>query len=174
MKISETQKKILLLLDTSTESEIIEGIKLAKQDGNEQILHKLIELLNQNQENQIGKHIFEVLYNLNDKASSVNVILQFIKNEQYKALKPQLFSVLWQSSLNCSNYLLEIIELGLKSDYASMIEVLSIVESIAKPFDEQLVEQCIETTQEALLHKTYPDQTLCIELNKLLKDLLIS
>ena len=63
--------------------------------------------------------------------------LEAIADDKNLDHRAELMSILWQSSLDSSSHIEFLVEIALKSDYMTIVETGSIIESYTAEFDEQ-------------------------------------
>ena len=88
-------------------------------------------------------------------------------NPEYKERKNLLISILWQSTLDASEYLVDLITIALKGDYLTVLEVSTVIESFDTVFNEEDVMDAIYQIDERMEEES--DQELVKMLSSLKK-----
>ena len=76
--------------------------------------------------------------------------LEAINKDEYAEVKNEILSIFWQSSLDLTEYLDELVEIALEGDYMTLIEVATIIETFEEEFDEEQVMNVIYLIEETI------------------------
>ena len=76
--------------------------------------------------------------------------MEAINKKEYADVRNELLSIFWQSGLDTSEYLEELIEIALAGDYMTLIEVATIIETFEEEYDEEQVMNMIYQIEEII------------------------
>ncbi len=171
-QVSKKTQETSFLLLSANENEILKGLKQAKEHGSADMIPVIVKLAQFEGNDSITKSSYEILYNLKDE-KSIPFLLEEIKKIKDDSYKAAITASLWESGLNTNNYIEEITELAINSEYLTCLECLTIIENIKGDIDSEKVENSIKSIGDHLIHAKKEDTVLLVELKKVLETLLI-
>lgn len=125
---------------------IMEGIHEVRDNGDPEILHDLVDLLGDGGNSSIENAVLQVLNDLKDQ-NSVEVLIAIIQKYRGQAILNKLVCACWQNGLDYSAHIPLFIDLAIKEDYRTSLEVLSLIEeneAHINPEERQSHIQCIK------------------------------
>jgi hypothetical protein len=128
IKSEKKIKELAAILDKDNNILISEAIGLLREEQSfEGAIGLLTTFYDKTEDLLIRKTIEGFMNDLKDQAASKEIIIEIIK-----PFKPSTISMLvsscWQSGLNYSEYVTDLIEIFLKGDYVIAIECLTVIE----------------------------------------------
>ncbi|MCB0402116.1 MAG: hypothetical protein KDD41_08535 [Flavobacteriales bacterium] len=135
-KKSNRLNNIIKDLGSDDKSKVLTAIKQLRKHGNRMAILPLIELLNTSKDDEITADLIQLLYDLKDQAV-VDDLITAIEDETYAPVKAVLISIFWQSKLDGSDYLNTFIQQAIHGDYATAIEVMTVIDNLDASFDEE-------------------------------------
>ena len=140
-------KKELSLLESKDEKNLLEAIKALRESGNSETTSKVISLLNKDVSDQVKSEVINYLYDLKSQVA-LEPIFDAIHDENLRDHRHVLISSLWQSSIDGSSRMIELMELTSNSDYMESLEILTVLENFEGPFNEDEVFEAIAILNE--------------------------
>lgn len=136
--------KILELLFSSDEDEVIYALSVVKEKGSKKLLNIVFQLLNTDISNKVQEKIFDISNNLRDKTCA-QLIIDCIKNPKFNKYTKEFVSSCWLSRLNYGLYLPVFINVFIENDFLSAFEAFTVVENIDREDTTiELVSESIE------------------------------
>jgi hypothetical protein len=110
------------------------GLQSLEEIGELSVLKSLVDVL---ATTKVGKEeIVEFLNSLKVSAAADEMI-ELIKANDYPALRGVLLSTLWNSKVDYSYFLADIVEIAVDGDFMEALECLTIIENMEGPFEER-------------------------------------
>jgi len=141
-------KKELEKLDSKKENDLLDAIKALRTDGNIQTTSKIIALLNRDVSDNVKNEVIRFLYDLKAQVA-LEPLFEAIQDENLRPYRAILISALWQSTVDGSSRMIELIELTSDSDYMEALEILTVLENFETSFNEDEVFEAIAIINEA-------------------------
>lgn len=150
---------------------VLTAIKQLRKHGNRLAIQPLIDLLHTSKEDEITNDLIALLYDLKDQ-SVVDDIITAIEDDTYTSIKPILISIFWQSKLDGSDYLANFVQQAIHGDYATAIEVMTVIDNLDASFDEEEISNLRFDLDDALQYEEDEDKanllaTIQVALNEL-------
>lgn len=140
-EIKSVNKKvgeIILQLSSPEPKDVIKAIKALKMSGNESAIEPLIDLYATTKNNAIQNEIVDLLNSI--KSTKVPVVLiDCLENEKYSVARQMMLSSIWNSNLDYTPYLLEIVEATQKGEMMEAMECLTILENMEGTLTEEKI-----------------------------------
>lgn len=76
--------------------------------------------------------------------------MEAIRNEDFANKRNELISILWQSSLDASHHLIELIKIALKGNYMTLVEVSTVIQTFENNFSEKLLSESLLIIDKAI------------------------
>ncbi|MFC2118303.1 hypothetical protein ACFLTI_03375 [Bacteroidota bacterium] len=164
-----TGNKILELLYSSSEDDILKGIEIMRIEGSCKLIPALISVLHHSENNFIRKSISSVLFDLKDK-ESVPFLIESIRDEENHDELDILVSACWQTGLDFSDHIILFSELFVKEDYIVSIEAYTVIDThfIENKLSDKSINQMLEILKPAVSTIALEKKTLLEELIKTL------
>jgi uncharacterized membrane protein YheB (UPF0754 family) len=140
-KAKQPNKKVIELikqLNTPQTKDLINTIKSLKVNGDETALEPLVKLYTQTQNNAIKSEIAD-LFNTLKSSKAPQEVIKCLTNPKYESARQMLLSSIWNSNLDYTNYLTEIVDQATKGDMMDAMECLTILENMEGTLDEQKI-----------------------------------
>lgn len=131
-------KALIDKLSAEDEDSILETLELLKDKGNENIVTPLLDLLLTEPAYSVTLGITDLLGNMRDKPS-IDSFLRVFTEKRYTLIQHHLLSILWNSSFaaRANQHVLSVVSMGINGTYLTLIEALTVIESLEPPFDEE-------------------------------------
>ena len=150
--MTKTESKVkaqIELLQKGSDEAVINEIKSLRKQGSTALIPVLLERWNNSTNETLNSKIFELMIDLRPQDALENII-QAIKNPEFSERKNVLISILWQSSLDASEYIVDLLTIALEGDYMTVLEVSTVIESFDTVFNEQDVMEAIYQIDERM------------------------
>ncbi len=149
---------------------ILEAIKDAREEGDEQLIPALVNILQAPSNNKVKDETFKLLYDLKSQ-KTVWPLIQEIEKVTDRTLKAQLIAVFWQAGLDASEYLDELIKWAMDEDFFVANEAITVLENICPTVSEEdLMNYLYDISDEInSLEDENPRKNLLLSLAEILK-----
>jgi hypothetical protein len=140
-KTTKPNKKVVELLkklDSKEPKDIISAIKSLKVSGDKTVIEPLVNLYSTTQNNAIKTEISDLLNTLKSTETPQEVI-KCLSNPKYDDARTMLLSSIWNSNLDYTLYLDEIVKAATRGDMMDAMECLTIIENMEGTLDEQKI-----------------------------------
>lgn len=132
--------QLILELKSDSTSKVTAAIKEIYNIGEPEVIPALIFVLKNNNDSTIQKLLKDLLSDIN-RSDAAEVFIDEVKKEEKSEDLKKLLEILWNSKLDFSPFLADIVEIGISGDYLIALDCLTIIENMAGPFSEsQLLE----------------------------------
>jgi hypothetical protein len=136
--MEENSKKIdSILADFKSENTetVIAAIKENRKEGNVKTFKALLNLLKETDEPTIEANIIEFLYDLKDEESA-SILIEAIESKEYEFYHNFLVAAFWQSALDASPYIEQLVKAAIDGEYMTTLECLTVIENFDSAFNE--------------------------------------
>jgi hypothetical protein len=156
-KAENKQKELSSILSTKDSSSINEAVKsLREEEPFEGAIGLLVSFYDGNEKREMNKIIEEFFNDIKDLSVRPEIIAEIRKR-----WKPSTISMLvascWQSGLDYSDYLTDIVRTFLKADYPTAIECMTVIEqsshNLSRNGKDELISMLMESPQAFLNEK---------------------
>ena len=152
-KVNKKVAQILLQLSSPEPKDIIKAIKAIKMSGNETAIEPLIDLYSNTTNNAVQSEIIDLLNSI--KSTKVPaVLIECLKNEKYAKARQVMLSSIWNSNLDYTPYLLEIVESAQKGEMMDAMECLTILENMEGTLSEEKIMDALLSMKSYLVENT--------------------
>ncbi len=145
-------KKVTELINAllKNESKIqIQAIKDLKIHGNETAIEPLVKLYVESNNNVVKSEITDLLNTV--KSNNVQgAVIDCLMNPDYESAYQMILSSIWNSNLDYSDYLNEIVETAVNGDFMLAMECLTIFENMDIVLSEEKVMPALVTINQYL------------------------
>ncbi|WP_072032200.1 hypothetical protein [Crocinitomix catalasitica] len=137
---SQKLKDLVAQLNAETNKEIVDAIKALKIHGDESIIEPLLLTLKNNDDGEVQGQIIDLLNTV--KSTKVPAqIAKFLLDKRFVEQRLIMLSSIWNSGLDYTTYLKEIVQVGIEGDLMEAVECITIIENIEQTlFEENLFE----------------------------------
>jgi len=137
-KLNKKVAQIILQFSSSEPKDVIKAVKALKMSGNETAIEPLIDLYCTSQNNAVQAEIVDLLNSI--KSTKVPaVLIQCLNNDKYSVARQVMLSSIWNSNLDYTSYLLEIVEAAQKGGMMDAMECLTILENMEGTLSEEKI-----------------------------------
>jgi len=179
-KLTATQQKMyakkLASIQKDLESEedvvLIAALKEAKEYGGPSLIPQLVNLLGKTESDAVRNELQSLFYGLKNQ-DVLPSLLDAIRSDDALIHRGFLISVLWQSRLDAEPIFMELIELAVDSDYMTILEIVTVVENMSRPSDDDTLTKAINLVQEKLQQGASGSEPMLTSLLDVLKERLI-
>ena len=134
------QTKILNELNSENQESALNALKLLETGGKLVFITELFEIYRKQNNTEVKKRILEFVSNI-QKQEVTSEIVRLIEKEKNPIFKQELLSVIWNSKLDYSAHLADIVSIAVHGDFMQALDCLTIIENMTGPFEEhQLLE----------------------------------
>jgi len=173
LTLPKLRKKEMIASLHSTEPKIVNKALLdIKKLGTSSLLPELIEVYVNTTNEQVTLGIESILNQLKE-SQSIDYLMQALKNKEYKAYQQKFAAAIWESGLDASSNLQELIEIALDTDYLTCLDILTVIENIEEGITESDIENGIAAISEQLQWKKSDNDPLLASIVKVLQGDLI-
>ncbi len=142
-KKKKTQEQIWTEnLASDDKQKVKDTIKEIRDFGNLAILPTLVDKFAQEQDAEIRKEIEKLLTDIKDKRAA-EMLFAYVNDDKYKHIKRDLIGILWQSRLDFSPYLEQLIDIFITDPFDVAFEAFTTIEYFDKAIEPALAEACI-------------------------------
>lgn len=130
-------KQIIEYLASSDEKQVKKALSGLKADGDSTVIVPLADLLLSDKENKkFQKDILEIFSSLKD-TSTVDAMIEIIRNERYLPVRQLLLSTIWNTSLDYTGYLSDFVLIACEGDFLEALDCLTILENLPGEVEER-------------------------------------
>ena len=124
------------LLSTVKET-VIKGIKEVAKKGSPAIIYHLLIATFKSGFPEALEEGKKVLFNIKDQ-NVVDELISALKSDEFIDFRDVIAASIWEAGLNAEDRLIDLVEIAVKSDYMTIVEVITIIENIESgfPYDE--------------------------------------
>ena len=162
-KKANTIQAQIQLLQNGTDEKLMIGLSNLRKQGTPELMPFLLKRWNESSNDELTQKIFDFITDIKPQ-EAIGDIMIALNNIEYVDKKSLLVSMLWQSSLDASEYIDDLIAIALKGDFMTVLEVSTVIESFDTVFNEQDMMESIYQI----------DKRLEIETNEELRNILNS
>jgi hypothetical protein len=139
-KISKnTRASVIKDLKSNDEAFALKAIEKVKKGGDATMINDLLTALAETTEVGIENSISQLLFDLKDKGAIERIVNQ-LQNQAYSDIRVIMLSACWQSGIDVSHRLPELITVVSTGSYMECLEVLTIAENWEGISDQQMLE----------------------------------
>lgn len=152
----KTNKKVLELikqLESTEPKNVIKAIKALKIHGDESAIEPLVKLYSKTKNNAIQSEIVDLLNSI--KSTKVPaVLIPCLTNEEYSNARQVMLGSIWNSNLDYTDYLSEIVETAQKGEMMDAMECLTILENMEGTLSEEKIMDALVSIKSYLSENT--------------------
>lgn len=165
--VKETSKKglkikeLLLEIGSGNLTRIRKGIKSLKIHGDSSVIQPLLAISLQTDDDATKNEIWNFMNDLSD-SDAKQAVIDCLNKGQFESIKTALLHSMWNSKLDYSDYLDEIVSIAIAGDFIVALECLTIIENLNGPFDESKVMEAQLTLANSLKKENNDKQKKCL------------
>ncbi len=159
-KLSEQVKELENLSDQNLIKKLAEYRQIALAGLTPHLIRRWVE----SRAMELSDALFQYFVDTKNQAE-LTYFIEAIHNEDFIEKRSELISILWQSSLDSTEYFEDLISIAVSGDYMTIIEVSTVIESYDTGFEEQAILDATYQLSDAI------DEEGDIERKKLLENL---
>ena len=168
-KKKKTQEQIWTERLSSPNEEVVrDTIKEIRDYGNVKILPAIIEKYSREENNNIRKELYKLLMDVKRK-EAVDIIFMYIKNDSFKNIRRELLSILWQTRMDFSPYVGDLVELFITEPFEIAFEAFTVIEYLDYAVDKQIAQENIDKLKKHIQTIEQSKKFLLVDLVKLLE-----
>ena len=167
LKLSKNDQKLIEELYSTDDEVVLMSLDKIMDKGIKSLMPALIHVLSTSNNESIKDEIF---CQLKDTAS-IEMMILFLQLEKYNAIHEKLRSALWQTAYDGSKFLSLFVQLAIQGDYLVCIDILSIIENMKEPFEDELIQDLIEQIEHAIPETEAKKSQLLFELTETIRNL---
>lgn len=133
---------------SAEEKELLNIIDSIRKTGNIKAIPLLFKLIVSTENDDIQNEISHLIFDIKD-VKIIPHLFEAIENPALIKFQRVLVSACWESGINYSMHLDFFVNLAAKSDYLTCLECLTVIENMEGPFDEKMLDQCMELSKNA-------------------------
>lgn len=163
-------KNLILDLESKNERKIIGALKRVPHEGSPEIMEALFNLYAQSPSNEVVILLEKSIHNLKDPAC-IEPMMNVLVDEKKQNLHAKVLAAFWQSGLDVSEHLEELVQSAIKGDFIIAMEATTVIENLEFTNDQALTHS-IEAMDKAVEVKD-EKQDLIVSLRQVLLDKLL-
>lgn len=132
----DTIKKQIEILTNGPVEDQLKVLGKIKKSGSSEVMEPMMLLFTRTKDQKVSEGIIDILSQLKDSASG-EIIAYGLKNVDDITKKSQVLNSMWNSSLDYSELIAPIIKYGMADDFMVVFEVVTIIENLKGPFNEE-------------------------------------
>tara|TARA_B100000795_G_C22804493_1_gene443962 strand:- start:1299 stop:1823 length:525 start_codon:yes stop_codon:yes gene_type:complete len=143
IKLLAIQKDLL----STDEKVVLKALKEVSKHGNPTVMPALLKATFLNGSQDVLKAGKFILYNLKDN-NCVDFLFEALNDERYMEFHNIIAASIWEAGLKVDDRLLDLVELAVRLDYVTAIEISTIIENIETGFPYEEVTDASLTINE--------------------------
>jgi hypothetical protein len=170
-KEDQDQKDTLNLALQASDTELINQKSILRRNMNVKILNELLRRWRESSNETFRSELFQIFADIKDQ-EALPSILETLRMENRIDRKNEVISLLWMSSLDASEHLVDLVNVALKGNYMTVVEVSTVIESFDNEFGEDEVMEAMYQIDEKLLEVDNPElAALLVNLKEVINNL---
>jgi len=161
----EIIRKALYSYDEDT---ITQTLNFLRENGNTKIIPDLINVYNGYRNTSIGKKIYNVLLDLKC-SDAAGLIVNAIEDNQYSAIRKDLLSLTWMTSLDFSKYFNKFVDWFISFELSLAFEAFTAIEYMHFSMENDKLKKSITLLRESITEIDESKKELLVDLVNLLE-----
>ncbi len=149
-KLPKADQAILNKLESQDRAIVLAAIRKLHESGNSAYLPKLIEILSQTDDEEIGKGIRKILSEIKHR-DTIPILIEAIQNKDYSGVLQPLISACWENGLDYSNHLSLFIDLVIEGDFMVAFEAHTVIMNMSGKISQDIVDKESNKIKRSLL-----------------------
>lgn len=143
MSKKETQEqKALKRIQGTNSKEIVKGLADLRKHGKHGSIRPVVELLANTQDEEVRNQSMKFLCDLRQE-EALEPLVECVTDEEFHHIRKELLEALWQSNLDASDYLNDIISVVPSMTYNELIELMTVMDNLEGPFNSSDLDECV-------------------------------
>lgn len=165
-------KQLTIELASGDDKKISSALKGLQIHGDSSVITPLLNAWKTATSETVQKEIHEFLNDLK-YTDSAEHIMNALKNDEFKSLRQHLLNVVWNCTVDYSEFLADFVALAVEGDFMETLECLTVIENLDGPFQEHqfLEAQLSLSDYVALENKDEQKAQLMSEVARIIQDL---
>jgi hypothetical protein len=174
VKMTERKKKDpieegLKLLHSPKEADQIKALEIFRIKGDFVVIEPIVRVLNSKPSTELEDKIVNFLFDLTD-SKAIPGIIDAIDNPDFRDLRAFLISIFWQSKLEPTDHIEFLVKHACYGSYHECLEVLTVIENIDSPINEQTIQFSLAEIDAALEKSDQEKVKLLVSLKQILEN----
>ncbi|HAW51852.1 MAG TPA: hypothetical protein DCX54_05910 [Flavobacteriales bacterium] len=168
---NQDQKNALTLALKASETELVSQKNELRKHLNVKILNVLLRRWRASLNDEFRTEMFQIFSDIKDQ-EALSCIMDSLEAENRIDRKNEIISLLWMSSLDASDHLVDLVNIALNGNYMTVVEVSTVIESFEGEFGEDEVMESMYQIDEKLLAVENPEfATVLMDLKEVVNKL---
>ncbi len=161
-------------LFSTDEAVVVSALSKCRETGNHNLVLPLINLFAASESALVKENVADILSNLKVTRTE-SPFLEALQEDSLRAVRRDVLHFMWNSGLQPTDRLTELVELTVRSEFEEILECLTLIESMDGPFAEEQIEESSYILREWIAgHSNDDSLTLMVEFLKVVEDLPVS
>ncbi|NNC84004.1 MAG: hypothetical protein HKN79_10540 [Flavobacteriales bacterium] len=157
-KKSKTLKQAILDLFDKDDSKVMKALKTITKSGTADEIPALMDVYVKAEEGPIKEELTKMLSSMKLEGGDV-ALVGLLREERFKEHHPFILTSIWNSGYQPVEHLDVIVNAGLRGDYMTAFEVLTILENLEPPFDMDVIAVASLNVDDYLEEKEQDERT---------------
>ena len=158
-------------LQSTNSIDILRAIKMLRKDGEAEHIALVIKALHNSNDDEVSNDIVKFLNDLKIQIA-MPPIMEALGNKDLEDVHVFLLQAIWNSRLDATPHVEELVNLATKSDYLTCLEVLTIIENLEVKPDDEVITAMNTQIRDALLDNK-ESRELLISMMETLNEIMI-
>ena len=164
-------KDILNIAIQGTDTELVNQKSDLRKYMNTTILTELLKRWRASTNEELRSSLFQIFADIKEQ-EALPFVLESIEQEENIERKNELISILWMSSIDASENLVDLVNMALEGNYMTVVEISTVIESFDSEFGEDEVMESMYQIDEKLLDVQDPElSTMLVDLKEVINKL---
>ena len=150
------QKDTLNLALQASESELVNQKSTLRENMNSRILKELLRRWRESSNETFRSNLMQIFADIKEQ-EALPYVMEALELENIIERKNEIISILWMSSIDASEHLVDLVNVALKGNYMTVVEVSTVIESFDSEFGEDEVMESMYQIDEKLLEVDNPE-----------------
>ncbi|PKQ64351.1 hypothetical protein BZG02_05910 [Labilibaculum filiforme] len=133
----DLRNSIIAGLGSVEDKVILDSINQLREEGKPEDVNILLDLMVSTTSNEIQTTIHQFLADLKSQEAE-KFIVEAIRNDKYLAIRKNLVSVCWESSVNFSNSISTFVDLLIEADFETSFEAFTVIENLSEKISDEI------------------------------------
>lgn len=144
------QKDTLSFIHKASEAELVSQKSLLRKYMDTEILNELLKRWSGSSNDEFRTAIFQIFSDIKEQ-EALPYVMEALEKEKDLERKNEIISILWMSSIDSSEHLVDLVNIALGGNYMTVLEISTVIESFDSEFGEDEVIEAMYQIDEKLL-----------------------